>query len=52
MDTIFNFAKNLVNVKYEHIPKAVADVCKMEILDTLGDALAGSVRPNPGLKSY
>jgi 2-methylcitrate dehydratase PrpD len=42
MDAAYSLAKNLVNVKYEDIPREVAEHTKKQILDILGVALGGS----------
>jgi 2-methylcitrate dehydratase PrpD len=42
MDAAYSLAKNLVNVKYEDIPREVAEHSKKQILDILGVALGGS----------
>lgn len=41
-DAIFALAKNIVSVKYEDIPTPVAEMTKMDILDSLGVAIAAS----------
>ena len=45
MDPIYNLAKNLVDTTYEDLPLDVVKVTKIEILDALGVALAGSNGP-------
>ena len=45
MDAAYSLAKNLVNVKYEDIPREVAEHTKKQILDILGVALGGSGKP-------
>lgn len=41
-DAILALAKNVANIGYEHIPTQAAEVAKMDILDTLGVAIAAS----------
>ena len=45
MDAAYSLAKNLVNVKYEDIPREVVEHTKKQILDILGVALGGSSKP-------
>jgi len=42
MDAAYSLAKNLVNVKYEDIPREVVEHTRKQILDILGVALGGS----------
>jgi 2-methylcitrate dehydratase PrpD len=44
MDPQYDIAKHLVNTTYENIPPKAVNVAKLEILDSLGAALAGSSR--------
>jgi len=57
MDPTYTLAKNLLDTTYERIPSEVVKVTKIEILDSLGVALAGSTGPGVQelfklLKSY
>jgi 2-methylcitrate dehydratase PrpD len=44
MDAAFAFAKNIVDLKYEQIPHQAIEAEKKQLLDTLGVALAGSLK--------
>ena len=48
MDAIFDFAKNIVNARYEDLPAAAVEAAKNEVLDTLGTALGGSSKLGVG----
>jgi 2-methylcitrate dehydratase PrpD len=57
MDPTYTLAKNLIDTAYEDLPQDVVKITKIEILDTLGVALAGSTGPGVQelfklLKSY
>ena len=41
-DTIFALSRNLAELKYEDIPGQTAEVTKMDILDSLGVAIAAT----------
>jgi 2-methylcitrate dehydratase PrpD len=45
MDPTYRLAENLVDTTYEDLPPEVVKVTKIEILDSLGVALAGSTGP-------
>jgi 2-methylcitrate dehydratase PrpD len=45
MDASYAFAKNMVGVKFEDLPKDVIEHTKKQVLDILGVALGGSSRP-------
>ncbi|MBI4330220.1 MAG: MmgE/PrpD family protein [Chloroflexi bacterium] len=42
MDSSFAFARNAVNIRYEDIPADVMEIVKLDVLDTLGCALAAT----------
>ena len=41
-DAIYDFARNFIKVSFEDLPREAVDAAKMEVLDSLGVALAGS----------
>jgi 2-methylcitrate dehydratase PrpD len=45
MDAAVAFARNAVRARYEDIPTQAIKVAKLNLLDTLGSALAGSAEP-------
>lgn len=42
MDAIYRMAKNVVDIRYEDLPREAIEATKKDILDTLGTILAGS----------
>lgn len=42
MDAIFDLVRNFITTRFENIPKAVVEITKMEVLDSLATALGGS----------
>ncbi len=51
-DAIFALARNLTNVKYEDIPAEAVNVTKMDVLDSIGVALAASTKAPVCKKVY
>jgi 2-methylcitrate dehydratase PrpD len=45
MDPTYDIAQHLIDTTYEDIPTKAAEMAKMQVLDSLGVALAGSPRP-------
>jgi 2-methylcitrate dehydratase PrpD len=45
MDPQYDIAKHVINTTYQDLPLKAIEVAKMEILDSIGTALAGSKRP-------
>ena len=45
MDPAYDIARHLVHTSYGDIPSRAVEVAKLEVLDSLGVALAGSPRP-------
>ena len=45
MDASYSLARNVIDTKYESLPDDTVETTKIDILDTLGVALAGSTAP-------
>jgi len=45
MDAAYLFAKNIVNTRYEDLPREAVEATKKEILDLLGVAVGGASQP-------
>jgi 2-methylcitrate dehydratase PrpD len=44
-DPAYDIARNIINVQFEDLPQRAIDFVKMEVLDCIGVALAGSTKP-------
>jgi 2-methylcitrate dehydratase PrpD len=48
MDAAYLFAENLVEIKYQDLPREVVEITKKQVLDILGVALGGSSKSGIG----
>ena len=44
-DAAHDIAMNMINVQFDDLPQRAIDTVKMEVLDCIGVALAGSTKP-------